>query len=104
MPCLSSKAVSDLKASIRVSKAESQLAVPLVITTFFGSSVICSPKGSAVWTDAAGGGGVAGACAADGGSPGDLVSAGGGTRAGGGGAGGGGARRARGLAPGGVRG
>src|SRR5882672_4076946 len=82
MPCLSSRAVSDLKDSIRVSNAESQLAVPLTITTFFGSSVICSPNGSALWTDAAGGGGVAGACAADGGSAGDLVSAGGGTGAG----------------------
>src|SRR6202163_210548 len=102
MPCLSSKAVSDLKDSIRVSNAESQLAVPLMITTFLGSSVICSPKGSAVWTDAAGGGGVAGACAADGGSAGDLVSAGGGTRAGVGVADGAGAGVAGVLAAGGV--
>src|ERR1700710_1837169 len=77
MPCLSSKAVSDLKDSIRVSNAESQLALPLAITTVFGSSVICSPKGSAVWTGAAAGG-VAGVCAAEGVSAGDLVSAGGG--------------------------
>ena len=54
MPCLSSSAVSALNESIRVSNAESQLAVPLMITTFFGASVISSPKGSAVWT---GGGG-----------------------------------------------
>src|ERR1700720_2653052 len=78
MPCLSSKAFSDLKDSIRVSNAESQLAVPLMMTTFWGSNAICSPKGSAAWTEAAGGGGVAGACTADGGSAGDLVSAGGG--------------------------
>src|SRR6478735_5139117 len=50
MPCLSSKADSALKASISVSKAESQLAVPLTITTFFGSSVASAPKGSAVCT------------------------------------------------------
>ena len=48
MPCLSSSAVSVLNESIRVSNAESQLAVPLMMTTFLGSSVICSPKGSAV--------------------------------------------------------
>src|SRR5882757_6551686 len=53
MPCLSSKADSDLNESIRVSNAESQLAVPLMMTTFFGSSAICSPNGSAVWTGAA---------------------------------------------------
>src|SRR5882757_230712 len=64
MPCLSSSAVSALNESISVSKAESQLALPLAITTFFGSSVIGSPKGSAVWTGAAG----AGVCAAAGGT------------------------------------
>ena len=55
MPCLSSSAVSVLKDSIRASNAASQLALPLAIRTFFGSSVIGSPKGSAVWTSAAGG-------------------------------------------------
>src|SRR5882724_11610981 len=64
MPCLSSSAVSALNESISVSKAESQLALPLAITTFFGSSVIGSPKGSAVWTGAAG----SGVCAAAGGT------------------------------------
>src|SRR4051812_20817501 len=77
MPCLSSSAVSVLNDSIRVSKAASQVALPLMMTTFFGSSVICSPKGSAVWTGATGGG--AGVWDADGVSAGDLVSAGGGT-------------------------
>src|SRR3981081_3307749 len=67
MPCLSSKADSDLNESIRVSNAESQLAVPLMMTTFFGSSAICSPNGSAVWTGAAAGG-VAGVSAAAGGA------------------------------------
>src|ERR1700676_5574254 len=76
MPCLSSSAASDLKESIRVSNAESQLALPLAMTTIFGSSVICSPKGSAVWTGA--GGGVGGVWAVEGMSAGDLVSAGGG--------------------------
>src|SRR6185312_2724983 len=65
MPCLSSSVFSALKASISVSKAESQLAVPLTITTFFGSSVVSRPKGSAVCTGAgvaaAAGGGAAGA-------------------------------------------
>src|SRR5579862_8099509 len=45
------------------------------MTTFFGSSVNGSPKGSAVCTGAAG----AGVCDAAGLSAGDLVSAGGGT-------------------------
>src|SRR6202163_3082638 len=67
MPCLSSKADSDLKESIRVSNAESQLALPLMTTTVFGARVICSPNGSAVWTGAAAGGGVAGVSAAAGG-------------------------------------
>src|SRR3954451_10735776 len=56
MPCLSSSAVSALNESTRVSNAASQLAVPFMTTTFFGSSVNASPKGSAVWTVAAGGG------------------------------------------------
>src|SRR5258708_9085827 len=91
MPCLSSSAVSALNDSIRVWKAPSQLAVPFMTTTFLGSRVNCSPKGSAVWTGAIGGG--AGVWAAEGVSAGDLVSAGGGTgdAAGAGGAGGGGA-------------
>src|SRR5882724_10958313 len=63
MPCLSSCAVSTLNDSTRVSNAASQLALPLTMMTFFGSSVIGSPKGSAVWTGAAG----AGVCAAAGG-------------------------------------
>src|SRR4051812_36854970 len=80
MPCLSSRVVSVLKDSIRVSNAASQLAVPLITSTFFGASVNSSPKGSAVWTLAAGGGGAgAGAFSAVGVSAGDLVSAGGGT-------------------------
>src|SRR3954471_11543649 len=56
MPCLSSSAVKGLKESIRASNAASQLALPLAIRTFFGSSVIGSPNGSAVWTSVAGGG------------------------------------------------
>src|SRR5471030_1086048 len=68
MLCLSSSAASSLNESVSVSNAESQLAVPLMMTTVFGVSVICSPNGSAVWTGAvAAGGGVAGACAAAGG-------------------------------------
>src|ERR1700753_835845 len=59
MPCLSSSAFSDLNDSISVSKAESQLAWPLATTTFLPSSVIGSPKGSAVCTGAAGAGGFA---------------------------------------------
>jgi hypothetical protein len=43
-----------LKESINVSNAESQLALPRWITTFFGSSVNGSPKGSAAWTGAVG--------------------------------------------------
>src|SRR5258705_10243390 len=70
MPCLSSNADSALKESIRVSNAESQLALPLMTTTVFGVSVISSPNGSAVWTGAAAGGGVAGLSAAAGGFPG----------------------------------
>src|SRR4051794_13233848 len=64
MPCLSSSADKDLKDSIRVSNAESQLALPLRTTTVFGSSEICSPKGSAGCT---GGGGMGGVSAAAGG-------------------------------------
>src|SRR5712672_3609414 len=67
MPCLSRNADSDLKESISVSNAESQLALPFMMTTVFGASVICSPNGSAVWTGAAAGGGVAGVSAAAGG-------------------------------------
>ena len=49
-------------------------------TTFLGASANSSPKGSAVWTLAAGGGGAGvGAFSAVGASAGDLVSAGGGT-------------------------
>src|SRR6478736_5908239 len=77
MPCLSSSAVRVLNDSIRVSNAASQVALPLMMTTFLASSVICSPKGSAVWTGATDGG--EGVWDADGGSAGDLVSAGGGT-------------------------
>src|SRR5215469_10824190 len=62
MFCLVSRAFSDLNESISVSNAESQLAVPLAMMTFLASSVIDSPKGSAVCTVADG----AGACAADG--------------------------------------
>src|SRR5260370_19611024 len=39
-------------------------------STVFGSSVICSPNGSAVWTGAAAGGDVAGVSAVAGGVPG----------------------------------
>src|ERR1700760_4003831 len=62
MPCLSSSAFSALNESIRASNAESQLAWPLATTTFLASSVMDSPKGSAVCTGAAG----AGVCATDG--------------------------------------
>src|SRR4051794_37820838 len=55
MPCLSSSAVRPLKDSISASNAASQLALPLAIRTFLGSSVNGSPKGSAVWTSAVGG-------------------------------------------------
>src|SRR5262249_59526821 len=88
MPCLSISAVSALKESIRVSNAESQFAVPLIVTTFLASSVTASPKGSAVCTAA--GGGVAGVCAAAGG--GDGAGAGGGVADEGGLAEGGGTR------------
>src|SRR6266849_2322820 len=70
MPCLSSSADSALNESIRVSKAESQLALPLMMTTVFGVRVISSPNGCAVWTGAAAGGGVAGVSAVAGGVPG----------------------------------
>src|SRR6266446_8565118 len=70
MPCLSSRADSALNESIRVSKAESQLALPLMMTTVFGVRVISSPNGSAVWTGAVAGGGVAGVSAVAGGVPG----------------------------------
>src|SRR5882724_7074563 len=70
MPCLSSNADSALNESIRVSNAESQLALPLMTTTVFGVSVISSPNGSAVWTGAVAGGGVGGVSAVAGGVPG----------------------------------
>src|SRR5260221_11575161 len=69
MPCLSSRAVSALNESIRVSNAASQLAVPFMTTTFLDSSANGSPNGSAVWTVAAGGG-AAGVCAVAGGGDG----------------------------------
>src|SRR5579859_430542 len=72
MPCLSSKAASDLNDSISVSNAESQLAVPLMITTGFGVNVISSPNGSAIWTGA-GDDGVACVAAAGGGAGGGLA-------------------------------
>src|SRR3982074_3370199 len=67
MPCLSRNADSDLSESISVSNAESQLALPFTMTTVFGASVICSPKGSAVWTGAAAGGVAGGSAGAGGG-------------------------------------
>src|SRR4029453_3416303 len=70
MACLSSRADSALNESIRVSNAESQLALPLMTTTGFGVSVISSPNGSAVCTGAAAGGGVAGVSAFAAGVPG----------------------------------
>src|ERR1700748_3066522 len=79
MPCLSRRPDSVLNDSIRVSNAESQLALPLRITTCFGESVISSPKASAAWVGGGGGGVVV--WAVDGTSPGDLVSAGGGAGA-----------------------
>src|ERR1700748_1791372 len=79
MPCLSRRPDSVLNDSIRVSNAESQLALPLRITTCFDSSAISSPKGSAAWVG--GGGGGVGVWAVDGTSAGDLVSAGGGAGA-----------------------
>src|SRR6195952_4436134 len=93
MPCLSSSADSVLNDSIRVSNAESQLAVPLSTTTVFGVSVISSPNGSAVCTGAAAAGGAAGVSAVAGGGTGagDGLACGGGGAVGGrgGGAGGG---------------
>src|SRR5258705_786834 len=102
MPCLSSNADSDLNESIRVSNAESQLALPLSTTAVFGVSVISSPNGSAVWTGAAAGGGVAGASAAGGGGAGAGVAGAagaGGSGAGGAGAAGDGVSGARATAP-----
>src|SRR3954447_9797803 len=78
MPCLSSSVFSALKASTSVSKAESQLAVPLTITTFFDSSVVSRPKGSAVCTGA----GVAAAAGGGAVGPGEALSAGEGDAAG----------------------
>src|SRR5579871_2976002 len=56
IPCLLSTVSSDFSDSTSVSNAESQLALPLVSTTFLASSLISCPKGSAVCTLAAGGG------------------------------------------------
>src|SRR5260370_24705019 len=86
MPCLSSNADSDLNESIRVSNAASELALPFMMTTVFGASVICSPNGSAAWTGAAAGGGVAGVSAAAGGGVGaaEGLAAGAGVAVGGG--------------------
>src|SRR4051812_20200657 len=67
MPCLSSRGVSALKAAVSESNASGQFEVPLIVTTFFDSSVTASPKGSAVCTA---GGGVAGVWAAAGGADG----------------------------------
>src|ERR1700761_1042435 len=80
MPCLSSRPVSVLNESTRVSKAESQLALPLRITTCFGASMVSSPNGSAACVGGGGGAGP-GASAVAGASAGDLVSAGGGAGA-----------------------
>src|SRR5271157_4715189 len=66
MPCLSSSAVRVFSESTSVSKAASQLALPLATTTFFASSLISWPNGSAVCTEATGGG----FCAAAGGAEG----------------------------------
>src|SRR6516165_1497135 len=74
MFCLASRAFSDLNESISVSNAESQLAVPLAMTTFLASSVTGSPKGSAACTVADGAG--VGACAADGEGDADGLAAG----------------------------
>src|SRR5207247_9491059 len=91
----SSRADSALNESIRVSNAESQLALPRMTTTVFGVRVICSPNGSAVWTGAAAGGGVGGVSAVAGGvlgaagepAPGGGAGAGGADGAGAGGVG-----------------
>src|SRR5579863_8619876 len=72
MFCLSSKVDSVLNESISVSNAESQLALPLRMTTVFGASMISSPNGSAVWTGAAEGG-AAGVSAAAGGVAGGVA-------------------------------
>src|SRR5258705_13794462 len=73
MPCLSSNADSALNESIRVSNAESQLALPLMTTTVFGVSVISSPNGSAVWTGAAAAGGVSAVAGGVPGAAGELA-------------------------------
>src|SRR5579883_1238292 len=74
-PFFSSAVVKVFRDSSRVSKAVSQLAVPLVTTTVFEVRVISWPKGSAA---ACGDGAAGGGGAVEGKSPGDLVSAGGG--------------------------
>src|ERR1700743_3152289 len=78
MPCLSSSPFSALKESIRASKAESQVAPPLTMTTFLAGNTISSPKGSAVWTE----GGAAGLCSADGDGDAEGLAAGAGLAAG----------------------
>src|SRR5215831_3925066 len=50
MPCFSSRVSKALSESISVSKAVSQLALPLEMTTFFASRSTSAPKGSAAWT------------------------------------------------------
>src|SRR5215475_1747285 len=79
MLCLSSSVFSALNESTSVSKAESQFALPLKMTTFLAASVIGSPKGSAVVTDGAGAGlaDAAGAGLSDGAGAGLAVAAGG---------------------------
>src|ERR1700716_2115242 len=64
MPCLSRNADSDLSESISASNAESQVALPFTMTTVFGASAICSPKGAAVCPGGLAGGGGASAAAA----------------------------------------
>src|ERR1700759_3064837 len=76
MLCLASRAFSDLNESISLSNAESQLAVPLAMTTFFPSSVIGSPKGSAACTGADGAGAGARAAGGEGGAGGRAVALG----------------------------
>src|SRR6185312_5360629 len=63
MPCLSRSVFRLFSESTSVSKALSQVALPLAITTFFAARLIGSPKGSAVLTGGVG----AGVCAAAGG-------------------------------------
>src|SRR5580692_7740725 len=87
MPCLSSNVDSALNEAIRVSNAESQLALPFMMTTVFGASVVSSPNGSTVWTGAGAGGGGGVAVAAGGRADGAGAGVGGGAAAGGAGGG-----------------